>query len=233
MHKLSIVIPAYNERNTIEAIIEKIKAVNLGNGIEKEIIVVDDGSKDGTREIIQRIAGIRYIFHEKNLGKGGAMKTGFKNSTGDILIIQDADLEYDPNEYLPVIKPILDGRTEMALGARIQPEKDWRRRKSLYWLSWIGNNAITLLTNILYWNDAGEYEACYKAFTKKLVNSIEIKSNGFEYDNELVCKALKRGYKSINVPIHYYPRSYGEGKKINWKDGFRILWTILKYRFID
>jgi len=232
MKKLSIIIPTYNEKSTIEEIIKRIKAVNL-MGLEKEIIVVDDGSKDGTREILKTIPGIRYIFHEKNLGKGGAVKTGFQNATGDILIIQDADLEYDPNEYYEVIKPILEGRTEVVLGDRIQPDKDLRRHKSLYWISWFGNWTITLLTNILYLNNAGEYEACYKAFTKKLIDSIPVKTNGFEYDNELVCKILKRGYKTIDVPIHYYPRSYEEGKKINWKDGFKILWTIIKYRFID
>jgi len=232
MKKLSIVIPAYNEKNTIKEIISRIKAVDL-NGLEKEIIVVDDGSKDGTREILKNIAGIKYIFHEKNLGKGGAVKTGFQNATGDIVIIQDADLEYDPNEYYEVIKPILDGRCEMVLGDRIQPDKDSRRHKSLYWLSWLGNEIITLTTNILYWNNAGEYEACYKAFTRKLINSIAIKTDGFDYDNELVCRALKKGYKSINVPIHYYPRSYEEGKKINWKDGLKILWTVVKYRFVN
>jgi len=232
MKKLSIIIPAYNEKNTIEEIIRRIKTVDL-SGLEKEIIVVDDGSKDGTREILKNIAGIKYIFHEKNLGKGGAVKTGFQNATGDILIIQDADLEYDPNEYYEVIKPILEGKTEVVLGNRIQPDKDSRRHKSLYWLSWFGNWAITLTTNILYLNNAGEYEACYKAFTKRLIDGILIKTNGFEYDNELICKILKRGYKTVNVPIHYYPRSYEEGKKINWKDGLRILWTIVKYRFID
>lgn len=230
MSELSIIIPSYNEKNTIEEIIKRVKAADL-RGIEKEIIVVDDGSKDGTREILKKISGIKYIFHEKNLGKGGAIKTGFKNASGDILIIQDADLEYDPNEYYGVIKPILDGKCEMVLGDRIQPDKDSRRHKSLYWLSWFGNIAITLTTNILYWNYAGEYEACYKAFTKNLIDSIPVETNGFDYDNELVCKALKKGYKSVNVPIHYYPRSYDEGKKINWRDGFKILKTIVRCRF--
>ncbi len=232
MHKLSIIIPAYNEKNTIEEILKRIKAVDL-MGLEKEIIVVDDGSNDGTREILKNIPGIKYIFHEKNVGKGGAVKTGFQHAAGDILIIQDADLEYDPNEYYEVIKPILEGKTEVVLGYRIMPGKDLRRHKSLYWLSWFGNHIITLLTNALYSNNAKEYEACYKAFTKKLIDSTPIETNGFEYDNELVCKVLKKGYKTFNVPVHYYPRNYEEGKKINWKDGFKILWTIVKYRFID
>lgn len=232
MHKLSIVIPAYNEKNTIEALLTKVKAVDLGD-IEKEIIVVDDGSKDGTREILQQISGIRYIFHEKNLGKGGAVKTGFKNANGDMVIIQDADLEYDPNDYAAMIRPILDGRAEVVNGVRIQPECDERKKKSLYWISWLANHLITQLTNWLYWANAGEYEGCYKVFAKKLVDSIEIKTNDFDFDNELMCKILKRGITPIDVPIHYYPRSYAEGKKINWKHGFKILGTIIRIRFID
>lgn len=224
-------MPAYNEKDTIEEIIRRVKAVVLP--LEKEIIVVDDGSKDGTREILKTIPGIRYIFHEKNLGKGGAVKTGFKNATGEIVIVQDADLEYDPNDYLAVIKPILEGKTEVTNGVRISPENDDRKKKSFYWLSWLGNNLITWTTNLLYWNNAGEYEGCYKAFTKRLIDSIEVRTNNFDYDNELICKILKRGYKPIDVPIHYYPRSYEEGKKIGWRHGFLILWTIIKTRFVD
>lgn len=232
MKKLSIIIPAYDERNTIEEIIRRVKAVNL-DGLEKEIIVVDDGSKDGTREILKNISGIKYIFHEKNLGKGGAVKTGFKNATGDILITQDADLEYDPNEYSDVIRPILEGRTEAVLGVRIEPKRDIKMNKPLYWLGWLGNKSITWFTNVLYLNNAAEYAGCYKAFTKKLIDSITVNSNGFAYEHELVCKILKKGYRTVDVPIHYYPRSYEEGKKINWKDGFKILWAVVKYRFID
>jgi len=230
MRKLSIIIPAYNEKDTIEEIIRRIKGVQIQD-VDEEIIVVDDGSKDGTREMLKSIPGIRYIFHEKNLGKGGAVKTGFKNATGDILIVQDADLEYDPNDYYAVIKPILEGKTEVTNGVRIQPSKDERKKKSLYWASWLGNNLITWTTNILYWNSAGEYEGCYKAFTKKLIDTIDVKTNNFDFDNELICKILKKGYKIIDVPIHYYPRGYEEGKKINWKHGFKILWTIVKCRF--
>lgn len=230
--KLSIIIPAYNEKNTIEEIIRRVKAVNLA-GAEKEIIVVDDGSKDGTREIVKSISGIRYIFHEKNLGKGGAMKTGFRAATGDILIPQDADLEYDPNDYSAMISPILRGEVEVTNGVRIQPEDDRRRATLSYWLHWLGNNSITWTTNWLYWNNAGEYEGCYKAFSKKIIDSIPVKTNNFDYDNELICKILKRGYKIIDVPIKYYPRDYEQGKKINWKHGFLILWTIVKTRFVD
>lgn len=229
---LSVIIPSYNEEKTIEEIIRRVKAVDLGS-IEKEIIVVDDGSKDHTREILKTIPGIIYIFHVKNLGKGGAVKTGLKNATGDIIIIQDADLEYDPQDYPAMIKPILEGKTEAVMGIRIPPKHDLRRHKSVYWQAWLGNNLITWTTNWLYNNNAGEYEGCYKAFTKKLIDSIEIKTNNFDFDNELVCKILKRGHKTVDVPIKYHPRNYEEGKKINWKHGFMILWTIIKYRFID
>ncbi len=232
MHKLSIVIPAYNEKNTIEEIIRRIKATRL-DGIEKEIIVVDDGSRDGTRDLLKQILDIRYIFHEKNLGKGGAVKTGMRSATGDMVIIQDADLEYDPNDYAAMIRPIIDGRTEVTNGVRIQPERDERKKKSLYWLSYFGNDLITLTTNWLYWANLGEYEGCYKVFTKKLLDSVEIKTNDFDFDNELMCKILKRGIKPIDVPIHYYPRSYAEGKHINWRHGVKILGTIIKTRFAN
>ena len=227
---LSIIIPAFNEKNTIEELIRQIKMVVL-EGIDKEILVVDDGSKDGTREILTRIPDIRYIFHERNIGKGGAVKTGFRHSTGDIVIIQDADLEYDPEDYSAMIRPILDGRTEVVNGVRIQPDKDGRKHKSLYWMSWIGNNLITWTTNLLYWNSAKEYEGCYKAFTRNLLTGLEIKTNNFDFDNELICKILKRGHTIVDVPIRYYPRNYEEGKKINWKHGVLILWTIIKCRF--
>lgn len=232
MSKLSIIIPCYNEKNTIKRIIDLVQKSSLPN-IEKEIIVVDDGSTDGTQDIIKTIPGIKYFFNVKNLGKGSAVKIGFQEATGEIVIIQDADLEYDPNEYGAMIAPILRGNAEAVLGVRIFPNHDLRRRKSNYWLAWLGNHCITWLTNILYDNHAGEYECCYKAFSKKLIDRIHVKTNNFDYDNELICKALKLGYKTVNVPVHYYPRGYSEGKKINYKHGIKILWTIIKYRFVD
>lgn len=230
--KLSVIIPAYNEKKTLPEIISKVKAVSVAP-LEKEIIVVNNGSTDGTAETLKNIPGIKVIALNPNRGKGGAVKEGFKQATGDLLIVQDADLEYDPRDFPAMIQPILDGKTEAVMGVRIGPGREGRSNKSLYFLSWLGNHMITWATNILYGNRAGEYEGCYKAFTKKLIDQISVKTNDFDFDNELVCKILKRGYKTVDVPIRYYPRSYTEGKKIKWKHGFKILWTIIKCRFIN
>ena len=229
--KLSIIIPCYNEEKNIALLVEKVKKVNLG-ALEKEIIIVDNNSSDNSLAVAQSISDVRVI-REMQQGKGAAVKRGFKEAQGDIVMVQDADLEYDPNDYTAVLQPILDGTTEVTNGVRIDGRRKDDHHKMLYFLGLLGNNAITLTTNLLYGNHAGEYEGCYKAFTKRLIDSIEIKTNNFDYDNELLCKILKRGYTVVDVPIRYYPRNYAEGKKINWKHGFLILWTIIKYRFID
>jgi SAM-dependent methyltransferase len=229
--KLSIVIPAYNEAKTIAEIIRRIKEVDLGV-LSREIIVVDNNSTDATSRIASGIPGVRVV-REERPGKGAAVKRGFREATGDILLVQDADLEYDPRDYSAVVKPILDGRTQVVNGVRMEGRRKDDHHVLIYFLGRLGNYAITLTTNLLYGNNAGEYEGCYKAFTKRIIDSVEVKTDDFDFDNELVCKLLKHGEKIIDVPIHYYPRNYSEGKKISWRHGFLILWTIVKCRFME
>ena len=231
MKKISIIIPAYNEERTIRKIYEKVLSAPVWS-LEKEIIIVDNNSTDDTYAIACTLPGVK-AFLEKEKGKGAAVKRGFREATGDVVLIQDADLEYDPNDYEAVIKPILNGTTEIVNGVRIESRFNEGNQLYIGLFGWLGNSLITLLTNILYNNDAKEYEGCYKAFTKSLVDSVHVKTNSFDFDNELLCKAYKKGYMSIDVPIHYYPRDYSQGKHINWKHGVRIVWTIIKYRFVD
>ena len=231
--KLSVVIPAYNEEETVADTIQRVKAVDLG-ALELEIVVVDDGSKDKTREILKTIPGIRVVLHERNSGKGAAVKSGFRAATGDIVLIQDADLEYDPQDYGALVQPILDGRVEVVMGSRFifeRPQFFGKGAKSPFFTHYIGNILIIGLTNALYGHSATDYEGCYKAFSKRVVDSIPITANGFEYDNELICKLLRRGHRIAEVPIKYRPRTYEEGKKIKWQDGVRMIWTIVQWRF--
>ena len=231
--KLSVIIPAYNERSTIEAVVRRVQAVNLGP-IAKEIIVVDDGSRDGTTEVLKELAGIRHISHERNAGKGAAVATGFQAATGDIVLIQDADLEYYPEDYQTVIQPIVDGQCDAAMGSRflLYKPKFFGKRRSPYLTHYIGNKLIVAVTNLLYGQHFTDYEGCYKAFTRTVLASTPVEAKGFEFDNELVCKLMRKGARIVEVPIHYTPRTYAHGKKINWKHGLIILWTIMKWRFM-
>lgn len=233
MKKLTVIIPAYNEERTIAAVIRRVQEADIGD-LEREIIVVDDGSLDATRTILRDIPGITVILHECNLGKGGAIKTGLQAATGDVVIIQDADLEYNPDDFKALIAPILEGKTEFVMGSRFlleEPKFIWGGN-SPFFTHYLGNKAVIWLTNLLYRNRATDYEGCYKAVTRHFLCSLTIHANGFEFDNELICKALRLGHPIIEVPIRYTPRSYREGKKITWRHGMRMLWTIIKWRVL-
>jgi len=233
MKKLTVIIPAFNEERTIATVIRRVQEADLGD-LEREIIVVDDGSRDATRRILQDTPGIHVIFHERNLGKGGAVKTGLQAATGDVVIVQDADLEYDPGDFLLLLGPVQAGQSEFVMGSRFLLEKPkffWGGN-SPFFTHYIGNKVVIWLTNLLYRNRATDYEGCYKAVTRRLMCSLAIRANGFEFDNEMICKALRLGHRIMEVPIHYNPRSYREGKKITWRHGLRMVWTIIKWRVL-
>jgi glycosyltransferase involved in cell wall biosynthesis len=229
--KVSVVIPAFNEVKTLRDILKAVRDVPL-DGIEKEIIVVDDGSSDGTRAIIQEEAetgDIIALFHEQNSGKGAALQTGFRAATGDIILIQDADLEYDPREYDKLIQPILEGKAQVVYGSRFLGGP---RKAMLFW-HMLGNKLLTFTTNILYDSILSDMETCYKVFRAEVIKPITIHSRRFEVEPEVTAKILKRGIRIYEVPISYNGREYHEGKKITWKDGFAAIWTLIKYRFVD
>jgi glycosyltransferase involved in cell wall biosynthesis len=226
--KVSIVIPVYNEVSTIEEIIRRVKEIPL----DKEIIVVDDGSSDGTKEKLQNLKAdeLKVFYHQKNQGKGAALRTGFKNCQGDIIITQDADLEYDPREYHTLLEPIYKGVADVVYGSRLAGGKP--QRVYLFWHK-CGNCLLTLLTNILYNNTLSDMETGYKIFRKSVLNSFTIRSNGFSVEPEITAKVFKRNWRVYEIPISYYGRTYREGKKITWRQGVTAIATLLWYRIFD
>jgi len=229
--KVSVVIPVYNEVATIEEIVRRVQAVPLEQ--EKEIVIVDDASMDGTgarlREIAQANRNVRVLYHERNQGKGAALRTGFGAITGDVVIIQDADLEYDPREYPRLLEPILDGRADVVYGSRFLGGP---HRVLFFWHS-IGNKFLTLLSNALTNLNLTDMETCYKVFRSQILKEITFKSNRFGFEPEFTAKVAKRRLRIYEVPISYSGRTYAEGKKITWRDGISAIWTILKFRFLD
>lgn len=230
MRRITVLIPIFNEVNTLKTILQKVEEANFC-GLEKEIILIDDFSTDGTREILKELADKYKIFyHDKNLGKGAALRTGFEHVTGDITVIQDADLEYEPVDYEPLVQLILDGKADVAYGSRLSGGKPSR---SFMFTHLLGNKVLTLMTNILYNTTLTDMETCYKAFRTEFIKGIEIKSNRFDFEPEITAKVLKRGARLYELPISYYGREYDEGKKITWKDGIHAIFALIKFRFVD
>jgi glycosyltransferase involved in cell wall biosynthesis len=225
--RLSVIIPVYDEAATIAEILKQVRAV----GLASEIIVVDDGSTDGTRERLkseETAPNTIVIYHDQNRGKGAAVRSGLDRATGDIILMQDADLEYDPRDYASLIRPIEEGRVKVVYGSRFLGP----RKAMLFW-HMLGNKLLTLLTNLLYNTILSDMETGYKVFRADVIKGIPLKSRRFELEPEITAKVLKRGHRIFEVPISYYGREYHEGKKITWHEGPKAIWTLIKYRFVD
>ncbi len=232
--KLSIIIPVYNERRTLLEILKRVDKVKLK--IKKEIIIVDDFSSDGTREVLSSLKGrYKVFFHNRNLGKGAAIRTGLRKASGDVYIIQDADLEYDPGDYKKLIKPILDKKTKVVYGSRFigRPYKEWSSRKDIVKSHLLGNKFLSLVTQVLYFRKITDMETCYKVFTKDVIEGIRLRARGFDFEPEITSKILKKGYMVKEIPISFNPRGFREGKKITWWDGVRAFFYLFRYRFVD
>jgi glycosyltransferase involved in cell wall biosynthesis len=241
--KLSIIIPAYNENETIAEILRRVRAVSLtvptGYGpeddsnvtFEREIVIVDDGSTDGTRESLRALEGepdVIVVLHERNQGKGAAVHTGLQHASGDVMLIQDADLEYDPRDYPALLQPIAEGRSQVVYGSRFRGGPT----KAMFFWHMVGNRFLTLVANVLYDTILSDVETCYKVFTREVAEQLDLRASGWGFDPEITAQILKRGYRIYEVPISYTGREFEEGKKLSWRAGFTVLWTLLKHRFI-
>lgn len=229
--RLSIIMPIYNEKDTIHEILERVRAVKLG-GIEKEIVLVDDCSTDGTSEVLSKevaIGDVRLFSHPQNRGKGAAIQSGLQQATGDLIIVQDADLEYDPQDYSKLIQPILCGQTKVVYGSRFA----LGHHKKMFFSQRVANTVLTILTNLLYGTSLSDMETCYKVFPTEIIKPIRLRAQRFDFEPEITAKLLKRGYRIMEVPISYMGREYHQGKKINWCDGVMAIYSLVYYRFCD
>ena len=225
--EISVLVPVYNERNTILEVVRRV----MEQPFEKELIIVDDCSTDGTRELLQQTqwpSNVRILYHEQNRGKGAAIRTALSAVTKDVVIIQDADLEYNPSDFGVVLRPILDGVADVVYGSRFLGI-----HRSFMLHHYLGNKFLTIITNVLYNNMLTDMETGYKAFRSHVLKGIKIRSNRFDFEPEITAKVLKRGYRIYEVPIYYAGRDYVEGKKITWRDGFAAMWALLKFRFAN
>lgn len=230
--KLSIIMPVYNEINTLEKILDKVENSNM-QGLEKEIIFVDDASTDGSGDLLRELAEkntYKVYFHSKNMGKGAAIRTAVEYATGDIIIIQDADLEYEPDDYEGLLKLIIEDKADVVYGSRFS---NLKTSQAFSFTHFWGNIFLTLATNVLYGSYITDMETCYKAFKADILKSIDIKSNKFEFEPEITAKILKKKCRFQELPISYNGRAFHEGKKITWKDGIGALIALVKYRFVD
>jgi glycosyltransferase involved in cell wall biosynthesis len=225
--KLSVIVPVFNERNTVGEIVRRMRSVELP--VEREIVVVDDGSDDGTRDVLTQLADstVRIVKHGVNRGKGAAIRTGLENSTGDLVLVQDADLEYDPEDWPKLLAPILKGRARVVYGSRFTGE-----RRNMLFLHWVGNRFLSLVTNVLYNSTLSDMETCYKLFQRTVLDGVHLRADRFDFEPEFTAKVLRRGIRIYEVPISYAGRELHEGKKITWRDGISALWTLVKYRFV-
>lgn len=230
LRKLSVVVPVYNERNTLVEVVRRMRSVQLPDGVDREIIVVDDGSTDGTRDVLRQLGDstVRVVLHPTNRGKGAALRTGFEHATGDYVLVQDADLEYDPDDWPRLVNPVLQGKARVVYGSRFTGE-----RRNMLFLHWVGNRFLSLVTNVLYNTTLSDMETCYKLLERSLVDRLDLRADRFDIEPEITAKVLKLGVRIYEVPISYTGREFEEGKKITWKDGFAALWTLVKYRFRD
>jgi glycosyltransferase involved in cell wall biosynthesis len=230
IRKLSVIVPVFNERNTVVEVLRRMRAVELPDGIDREIIVVDDGSTDGTRDVLNQLrdSTVRILSHDDNRGKGAAVRTGLQVASGDYVLIQDADLEYDPEDWPKLIAPVMRGRAQVVYGSRFTGE-----RRNMLFLHWIGNRVLSFVTNVLYNTTLSDMETCYKLVDRDLLVDLRLRCRRFDIEPEITAKILKRRIRIYEVPISYMGREFDEGKKITWRDGFAALWTLAKFRFAD
>ncbi len=228
VRKLSIIVPVFNERSTVAEIVRRMRSVDLP--VDREILIVDDGSDDGTAAVLTQLGDstVRVLKHPSNRGKGAAIRTGLENATGDLVLVQDADLEYDPDDWPRLLAPVLKGRARVVYGSRFTGE-----RRNMLFLHWVGNRFLSLVTNMLYNSTLSDMETCYKLFDPHVLDGVRLEADRFDFEPEFTAKVLRKGIRIYEVPISYAGREPHEGKKITWHDGVVALWTLVKYRFVD